>query len=133
MMTDKNTDHVLNGTNFAVPIKSMAVSQDSTSGEFEAFVLSEDSVLQVKGDRPPITLGTIDTQGDFKPTSNAQSSVYINGNNWGNINIHNHYNLNYNINQAQSYSQASLYGIYGGGYGGYYSYYPSLCARAWWC
>lgn len=118
-------DNIVQNAQFDGPVDKFVVSQDSETAAFEAFFLTEGSVVQVRKDGTRAVLGTVKGT-EFTPSTQAQSSVYIGGNNYGNITIQDTFNYNYNYNYSSNYSG------YVGGYGGYGCYRPVYrCYPCW--
>ncbi|KAL7619746.1 hypothetical protein AAE478_010288 [Parahypoxylon ruwenzoriense] len=109
------TENVLPNSQFESPVTNMVVMQDTG---FEAFVLSGTEVVRIGENESRVVLGSVSAStGEFEPSTAAESSIRIRGNNYGNITV-NHYHYNYNYRSAYRHIK------YGRGYGGGYYYYP---------
>ncbi|KAF5628842.1 hypothetical protein F52700_7935 [Fusarium sp. NRRL 52700] len=77
------TEETIPDSSFDDTVNSIIVAKDKDSGNFEAYVLSHNTVYNITKTGSRDTVGSFGSDGDFVPSTKAESGgVY--GNNWGN-------------------------------------------------
>ncbi|KAH7269212.1 uncharacterized protein BKA55DRAFT_682305 [Fusarium redolens] len=77
------TDKILPESSFDEPVNNLIVAQDKDSGNFEAYVLANNTVYNITKTGTRDTVGAFNQDGDFVPATKAESGGCY-GNNWGN-------------------------------------------------
>ncbi|KAF5595982.1 hypothetical protein FPCIR_4248 [Fusarium pseudocircinatum] len=77
------TEETIPDSSFDDKVDSIIVAKDKDSGNFEAYVLSQDTVCNITKTGSRDTVGSFDSDGDFVPSTKAESGGLY-SNNWGN-------------------------------------------------
>ncbi|KAL5618068.1 hypothetical protein FOVSG1_000290 [Fusarium oxysporum f. sp. vasinfectum] len=77
------TDKTIPDSSFDDTVNSLIVAQDKDSGNFEAYVLSNNTVYNITKTGSRETVGSFSRDGDFVPSTKAESGGCY-SNNWGN-------------------------------------------------
>ncbi|SCV33372.1 uncharacterized protein FFB14_04470 [Fusarium fujikuroi] len=77
------TEETIPDSSFDDTVNSIIVAKDKDSGNFEAYVLANDTVYNITKTGSRDTVGSFDQNGDFEPSTKAESGGCY-SNNWGN-------------------------------------------------